>query len=264
MNPLLPVRDLGTLPAVTILGVRVHSVAPSELVEYVVHAALSRRRVVIPNVNIHALNLAYELSYLRTFFNTADLVYCDGFGVAFAARLLGSPAPRRLTPPDWIRQLAQAAEARNLSLYFLGALPGVADKAAQRLVRQFPSLRVVGTHHGYFDQTLSSGENEAVVEGVNLVRPNILLVGLGMPLQERWLMENLEHLEINVALPVGALFDYLSGRLPRAPRWMTDHGLEWLGRLWVEPDRLWRRYLLGNPLFLWRVVKQRLGWVRCS
>jgi N-acetylglucosaminyldiphosphoundecaprenol N-acetyl-beta-D-mannosaminyltransferase len=80
-----------------------------------------------------------------------------------------------------------------------------------------------------------------------------------MPLQERWLMENWDHIDANVALTGGAVFDYVSGELQRAPRWMTDNGLEWLGRLLIEPRRLWKRYLIGNPLFIWRVLKQRLG-----
>jgi N-acetylglucosaminyldiphosphoundecaprenol N-acetyl-beta-D-mannosaminyltransferase len=81
-----------------------------------------------------------------------------------------------------------------------------------------------------------------------------------MPLQEKWLLENWTALNVNVALPIGAAFDYLAGRTYRAPRWMTDHGFEWLGRLIVEPERLWRRYLIGNPLFIWRVVAERLGY----
>jgi N-acetylglucosaminyldiphosphoundecaprenol N-acetyl-beta-D-mannosaminyltransferase len=135
----------------------------------------------------------------------------------------------------------------------------VADKAAANLKARFPDLRIVSTHHDYFDKTPGSAENEAVIEQINAVKPNILIVGFGMPLQERWLMENWDHIDANVALTGGAVFDYVSGELQRAPRWMTDNGLEWLGRLLIEPRRLWKRYLIGNPLFIWRVLKQRLG-----
>ena len=127
------------------------------------------------------------------------------------------------------------------------------------LKQQFTDLSIAGAQHGYFDKSPDSVENEAVLQAINATRPDILLVGLGMPLQERWLMENWDRIEAKVALPVGALFDYLAGEFPRAPRWMTDHGLEWLGRLIIEPRRLWRRYLLGNPRFLWQVLKQRWG-----
>ena len=137
-------------------------------------------------------------------------------------------------------------------------------KAAVRLTERFPNLRILGTHHGFFDKTPGSLENEDVIQRINAVKPDILVTGFGMPLQERWLMDNWDRIEANVALTGGAVFDYISEELRRAPRWMTDHSLEWLGRLIIEPRRLWRRYLIGNPLFLWRVLKQRLGFLRLS
>jgi N-acetylglucosaminyldiphosphoundecaprenol N-acetyl-beta-D-mannosaminyltransferase len=120
-----------------------------------------------------------------------------------------------------------------------------------------PDLRIAGVRHGYFDHRAGSPENGLVVAEINAARPDILLVGLGMPLQERWLMENLHGLDVGAALTGGAVFDYASGKLRRGPRLLTANGLEWLARLIVEPRRLWRRYLLGNPLFLARVIGQR-------
>ena len=96
-------------------------------------------------------------------------------------------------------------------------------------------------------------ENKLIIEQINEFHPQILVLGLGMPLQEKWILENINSLDVKIAFPAGALFDYLSGELPRAPRWMTDNGLEWLGRLLVEPSRLWKRYILGNPLFFLRL-----------
>ena len=127
---------------------------------------------------------------------------------------------------------------------------------------RYPGLRIAGTYHGYFDKTPGSPENEAVLQRINAARPNILILGFGMPLQERWLLENWERVDANLALTGGAVFDYLSGELRRPPRWMTEHGLEWLGRMLIEPRRLWRRYVVGNPLFLWRVLLQRFGLLK--
>ena len=92
-----------------------------------------------------------------------------------------------------------------------------------------------------------------MIEGINAAKPDLLIVGLGMPLQERWLADNWSSIDAGVALTAGATFDYISGELRRAPRWMTDNGLEWLGRLLLEPGRLWKRYIIGNPIFFWRV-----------
>lgn len=147
-------------------------------------------------------------------------------------------------------------------MFFLGSKPGIAEKAAQRLQERHPNLVIAGTHHGYFDKTPGSLENEAIIQQINAARPNILIVAFGMPLQEKWLMENWERIDANIALTGGAVFDYISGELARAPRWMTDNGLEWLGRLLIEPGRLWKRYVIGNPLFLWRILLQRLGVLR--
>jgi N-acetylglucosaminyldiphosphoundecaprenol N-acetyl-beta-D-mannosaminyltransferase len=119
-------------------------------------------------------------------------------------------------------------------------------------------LRIVGVRHGYFDHSAGSAENEAVLEEINAAAPDILLVGLGMPLQERWLTQNRQGLNVGVALSGGAVFDYVSQRVRRGPPILTESGFEWLARLLNEPRRLWKRYLLGNPLFLLRVLRQLL------
>ena len=170
--------------------------------------------------------------------------------------------PFRYVLTDWISLLAAECVRGHLSLFLLGARPGVAEKAGDYLIKQFPGLNVAGIHHGYFDKSFECPENEVVLRAIEASKADILLVGLGMPIQERWLMENWDRLNISVALPVGALFDYLAGEIPRAPHWMTDHGLEWLGRLIIEPRRMWRRYLLGIPHFLWLVLKQRVDLIR--
>ena len=211
------------------------------------------------NANAHCLNLCYEDPKLRDFLNGAEVVFCDGAGVMLAARMLGRRIPQRITYADWIWQLADLAAAQGFSLYLLGARPGVAREGAMRLRERYPDLEIAGVRHGYFDHSAGSPENEAVVEEIKASAPDILLVGLGMPLQERWLMENIDRLDAGVALTGGAVFDYVSGRLRRGPRLLRENGFEWLARLLAEPRRLWRRYLIGNPLFLLRVLRQRLG-----
>jgi N-acetylglucosaminyldiphosphoundecaprenol N-acetyl-beta-D-mannosaminyltransferase len=240
---------------VNVLGVGVDPLTVEELHAEIGRLVRDRKRGLVLNANAHCLNLCYEDPALRSFLNGAEIVFCDGAGVMLAARILGRRIPARITYADWAWQLADFAAARNFSLYFLGARPGVARAAARRLKERYPDLEVAGVHHGYFDRS----ENEAVVEEINAAAPDILLVGLGMPLQEYWLMENRHRLDAGLALTGGAVFDYVSGRLRRGPRFLIGSGFEWLARLLVEPRRLWRRYLLGNPLFLLRVVRQRLG-----
>ena len=251
----LPERD-----KVNVLGVGVDPLTVEELHERMLGFVENGDHALVLHANAHGLNLAYRDERLRGFLNGAQLVFCDGAGVMLAARILGGRLPERITYADWAWRLAAFAAAEGFSLFFLGARPGVAQAAASRLRERHPGLEISGIHHGYFDHSAGSPESEAVVEEINAAAPDILLVGFGMPLQEYWLLENGRRLDTGVALTGGAVFDYVSGKLSRGPRLLTGNGFEWLARLLVEPRRLWRRYLIGNPLFLLRVVKQRLGF----
>jgi N-acetylglucosaminyldiphosphoundecaprenol N-acetyl-beta-D-mannosaminyltransferase len=243
---------------VNVLGVGVDPVTVAELHARILGFVREGRHALLLHANVHGLNLCYRDPELRSFFNAASLVFCDGAGVMLAACILGERIPERITYADWMWQLAAFAEREGLSLFLLGARPGVAERAAARLEERHPDLKIVGAHHGYFDRTVGAPENEAVVAEINAARPDLLLVGLGMPLQERWLMQNWDRLDARVALTGGAVFDYVSGELKRGPRVLTDNGFEWLARLLIEPGRLWRRYVVGNPIFLARVLVQRL------
>jgi N-acetylglucosaminyldiphosphoundecaprenol N-acetyl-beta-D-mannosaminyltransferase len=249
---------------VNVLEVGVDPVTVEELHAGIKRLIESGERATVLNVNANCLNLLYDDWALREFFGDADLVFCDGSGVMLAARLLGRRIPERITYADWAWRLAAFAEAEGLSLFLLGAGPGVAERAAQELRARHPDLHITGVRHGYFDRTPGNPENEAVLREANAARPDIVIVGLWMPLQERWLMENRHRLDAGVALTGGAVFDYVSGGLRRGPRFLTDNGFEWLARLLVEPHRLWRRYLIGNPLFLLRILRQRFGKRRFS
>jgi N-acetylglucosaminyldiphosphoundecaprenol N-acetyl-beta-D-mannosaminyltransferase len=218
---------------------------------WVGHGGTPRR---VMYVNAHVLNQSQENADLRQALASADLVYCDGYGVRLAARALEMAIPHRMTGADWIWGLAALCQSSGQSIYLLGSEPGVAARAARRLRRWYPQLSVVGAHHGYFD--LDSAHAERVVEDINARRPNIVLVGMGTPKQEVWLERQAERIDADVLWTVGALFDYVSGRVPRAPKWLADNGLEWIFRLAIEPQRMWRRYLLGNPVFLARVIGQ--------
>lgn len=248
-----------TVPSIRILGVRIHAVTVAELLQLFASIIDHDERALVLHVNVHGMNLAHEEPWLVDCLNQADLVYCDGDGVVLGARLLGQHLPERLTLADWLWDLAEFAQARGDSLFLLGAREGVAAKAAERLQARFPDLKIAGAHHGYFDKTPDSAENRAVLDLIRERRPDIVIVGFGMPIQERWLRDNWPRLDTHIAISAGAIFDFISGELKRAPTWMNDNGLEWLGRLVVEPGRLWQRYLVGNPLFLARVFRQRLG-----
>lgn len=182
----------------------------------------------------------------------ADLVHADGMPIVWFSPLFGRRLPEKLTTTDVVHPIAQHAAQQGHSFYFLGARPGVAEKAAAVLVARYPGLQVVGTHDGYFEK------DEVVIQEINRLRPDVLWVGLGRPRQEFWAVRNRGRLQVPVIKTCGGLFDFISGRVRRGPKWMTDNGLEWLYRLWAEPRRLGRRYLVGNVKFLWYVFRFKL------
>lgn len=243
-----------TFEPIAVLRTRFHKLTVDELLGYLLSAAKSDRKRLVANVNLRAMNFAYELAWYREFINRADLVFCDGWGVLLAARMLGYQldASHRMTPPDYLEDLALTCAEQDVSIFFLGGRPGVADKAVAKLRALAPQLRVDG-HHGHFDH--DGPDNQAVVERVNQFAPDLLFVGFGMPLQESWIRRNWSAIDTRVFIPIGAALDFYTGELTRGPRWLTDRGFEWLCRLVTEPRRLGRRYLVDNPLFFFRMVK---------
>lgn len=245
-------------PPIKILEVQVHPLTVNQLHQELAQLIAADAHAEVLHVNVHCLNLAADNPWLRDYLNQAEIVFCDGAGIMLGARILGQHIPERITYADWMWQLAEFAAARDYSFYFLGAKPGIAQTAADRMIARFPELKIAGVRDGYFNKDNGHPDNEAVLADINAVRPNILVVGMGMPMQERWLLDNWSRIDANIALTGGAVFDYISGDLKRAPAWMTDNGLEWLGRLLIEPRRLWQRYVVGNPVFLARIIRRRL------
>jgi N-acetylglucosaminyldiphosphoundecaprenol N-acetyl-beta-D-mannosaminyltransferase len=246
----------------SILGTKLSLCDEEQLIHEMDLAISSNSKRLILSGNIYSFNLCYENRWLRDFFNKSDIVRLDGEGLRLGARLLGMETPKRMTWADFAWSLSEIACQKNWSLYFLGGKPGVADQASDRLTAVYPGLKIVGIKDGYFNKSQTSEENAIVLAEINRVKPDILIVGFGMPVQEHWLLENRAQIGANIIITGGAVFDYISGELKRGPGWMTDHGLEWLSRLIIEPGRLWKRYIIGNPLFILRVLKQKFGLIK--
>ncbi len=244
------------MPKGNILGVNVDVIDKDGLHEAIGSSVAGHGKDVYAYANIHAINLAQDLPQFKAFLNSAHVVYCDGEGVRLGARLLGFTLPPRVVLTYWAWELCAFCADEGYSVYFLGGHENVIALAADRAARRFPQLKIKGWHNGYFDK--QGPENDTVLRCINEAAPDILLVGFGMPMQEEWIGANLSHLESRVILPAGSLFDYMSGTKSIAPEWMANHGLEWMYRLMQEPGRLWKRYLIGNPLFFLRVMLQSI------
>jgi len=206
-------------------------------------------------VNAHTLNLATTDPSYAEVLRRADLVLNDGKGVLLAGLILGRRFPADLNGNFFTPLLVEHAAASGWPLFILGARPGVAERVAETLEAKHPGLTIAGTMHGHF----SAAEEDDVVASIRATNPGLLLVGMGNPLQERFLARRLNDTGARVGLGVGAYLDFQVGEATRAPAWMNRIGLEWLHRLVQEPRRMWRRYVLGNPLFVLRVIRSRFG-----
>ncbi len=241
-------------PSSSIFDIEIDLAQPEEMLTTISRWAAAGHARRVMYVNAHVVNQSRTTPGLATALKRSDLVYCDGYGVRLAARALNRPVPYRMTGADWIWDLANLCELAGQSIYLLGSEPPIAREAAARLKRFYPQLDVIGAHHGFFD--LDSPHNDRVIEHINEHPARIVLVGMGTPKQELWVDRYADQLDGAVVWTVGALFDYVSGHTPRAPRWLSDNGFEWIFRLAIEPQRMWRRYLLGNPVFLSRVLTE--------
>jgi len=203
-------------------------------------------------VNPDCLNIAYRHAPYRRILQQAARVLPDGIGIKIGCRMRGLGLAANVNGTDLFPRLCQRAAQDSFSLFLLGARPGIAELVAENMRQRYPGLTIAGVHHGYF----GSDEEAAIVARINDSGAAVLLVAFGVPRQELWLAAHHATLTPPVRMGVGGLFDFYSGRIPRAPLWLREIGLEWVWRLLQEPGRMWRRYLLGNPLFLYRVWQQ--------
>ena len=240
---------------VSFLGVNVDTVDTKELCERTTTFAMSDKQHTVMYVNTDCRLLALKDKSYRKILNGADLVYADGIGVVWGARLWGHRLPGRSTGADFIPSFCELFARHGIKIYLLGGKEGGAKKAATRLIKKVPGLRIVGTQNGYF----TPADNKQIIEDIRAASPHILLVGFGAPYQERWIEENAKNLQVPLVWGVGGLFDFLSGSTKRGPKLLLDNGFEWLCRLVVEPGRLWRRYLIGNTKFALYLIWHRFS-----
>ena len=212
--------------------------------------SVGRRRVAF--MNAHCFNVLATNRQYAAAVQTADLLLPDGSGVSIAAKLAGKKLSANLNGTDFIPALLVQAAKQGKSVFLFGGKPGTAEAAADALTFKIPGLRIAGTLNGY-DQ---AANEDAVIEHINACAPDIVLVAMGVPLQDIWLHRNAIRLNADLTIGVGACFDFLAGNVSRAPAALRRLGGEWLWRLGVEPRRMAKRYIVGNATFLTRVARQ--------
>jgi len=237
---------------VNIFDIQIPSVSDSELKEKLEELFSATKSALITYVNVHVLNEAYSSKQLKSILQASTFIINDSGGLALLSKL-SKQSLRKHTLTDLKELFFSILEKKNKSIYFLGNEESVLHKMIDHLNQDYPKLKIAGYHHGFFDEK----ESDKIIAGINKVEPEILLIGMGNPRQEKWALANLDKLEVSVIIGVGALFKYLSGEVKRAPKWMLKHNMEWVFRLVTEPKRLWKRYIIGNPKFIWRVLREK-------
>jgi N-acetylglucosaminyldiphosphoundecaprenol N-acetyl-beta-D-mannosaminyltransferase len=237
----------------SILGVNILNVTKEkavQLLENVLHNRCHRAKSVF-FVNAHTLNIASGDLQYQAILNGGDFVFGDGTGVRWAAKLQGVKVLDNLQGTDFTPLLLQSVAERGFSYFLLGADETTVATAARYAENTFPAWRLSGFHHGYLNTPEMS---MSVIEKINQSKPDLLLVGMGNPLQERWICHYQSQLQTSLCMGIGGLFDFWAGNVSRAPQWLRRLGHEWLWRLYQQPRHKMHRYLLGNPKFLVRVL----------
>jgi len=250
-----PAPDSPQRERVCLLGIQVDNLTISDAVEAITQRAAGPDLAQVCFLNADCVNISRRDRQYLEVLHQADLVLPDGIGLRMAGWAAGVRLRENVNGTDLFPRLCEALSGTGKRLFLLGAEPGVAEATRDWVARRYPGVSIAGCRHGYF----SPDEDRAVVEQIARSGADVLLVAFGAPRQDLWIHRNLGALGVKVAMGVGGLFDFYSGRIPRAPSWMRRLGLEWLYRLYQEPGRLWKRYLIGNPVFLTRVAMDAAG-----
>lgn len=235
-------------PKVDILGVQVASLTMAEAVAQAEAYMSERAGVILATANAEMIMRATADEELRRILNAAALVVPDGAGTVWAARHLGFPMPERVAGFDLVQELLRRAPAHRQKVFFFGAAPGIAEAAKQKAEALYPGLSVVGTRDGYF----TPAEEPSIMAAIQAAAPDLLLVALGVPRQEKWLANHQAALGVPLSIGVGGTLDVMAGVVKRAPRFMQRAKLEWLYRGLAQPQRIGR--LMALPRFVWRVL----------
>lgn len=232
---------------VDILGVQVASLTMTQAVEAVESYMDEKKVAMIATANAEMIMRANEDSELQDILNTADLVVPDGAGTVWAAHQLGAAMPERVAGYDLAQHLLARAPQKKRRVFFFGSAPGVAALAKKKAEELYPGIDIVGVRDGYYKQEEEAG----IVEEIKAAKPDLLLVALGVPRQEKWLRMHLSALQVPVGIGVGGTFDVMAGVMKRAPLWMQKAKLEWLFRGLLQPKRIGR--LMALPRFVLKV-----------
>lgn len=242
-----------TKERIEILGLPFDNLDMAEALQRIEEFIENRAPTKIFTPNVALLVWARSDPFLKKVYESCDMVTVDGMAIYYASRILGTPLKESLSASLLFFPLLGICQEKGYGVYLVGAQNDVVNDAAKELQKQYPDLRILGLHHGYFDMEDPPAE---LIKDIQDKRPDVLFVGMSTPYKERFVESNIQRMNVPVSLGVGGMFDIAAGRAHFAPEWIRKLCLEWLYRLLQEPRRMWRRYLTTNSVFLWLLVRE--------
>jgi beta-1,4-glucosyltransferase len=240
------VKKLKKAKYLSLFGLRVKNTSMKEAVDWITNSKAKNSETQVGFfINVNSINLSISEPKFFNQLSKANALFADGSGMRLAAKKAGFLLNGNNNGTDMLPHLCKSSVENKQSLYLFGAKPGIAEKAANTLRAKYAELNIVGTEHGYNKHKTA----EQIIEAINNSGCDVLLVAMGSPVQEKWLLEHKGKLHCKTALAVGGLFDFYSGNIPRSPMWLREIGMEWVWRLMQEPRNKFNRYVIGNPLF---------------
>jgi N-acetylglucosaminyldiphosphoundecaprenol N-acetyl-beta-D-mannosaminyltransferase len=247
------------LEKIHIADVPIHNLNMQETLEMIEEFIAKREPVYLGSINADMIVRCHHDKDFARYYQRCHLCLTDGVPILWASKFLGTPLKEKVAGSDLVPQICALASVRDYRIFFLGGRPGAAEGAKTNLLKKYPSLEIVGVYAPPFGFERDAQELERIEAMIKEARPDILLVGLGAPKQERWISQYYQHLNVPVMMGVGATFEFIAGVVKRAPQWMQKSGLEWFWRLMMEPKRLWKRYLIEDMQFFGLVLKQKVA-----
>lgn len=243
-------KQIDNKKVINFLSIRINNMTADEILDHVDYCIERRIPCQIVGINVDQALRVIEDEYSKEIFEHAELVFTDGKPIIWMSKLLKRPIVEKVSGPDLMLQLCKRAARKKYKIFLLGAGPGVAAKAAENLVRNYIGLQCVGTYSPPFGFEKDPAEMKKIINMLKESGADQLFVGMGSPKQDIFIYENMDKYQIPVSYSMGAALDFIGGSVKRAPKWMSDFGLEWFHRMMQNPKRLYRRYLIEDPRIL--------------
>lgn len=240
-----------------LLNTYVNNVNMDEAIQAIEDMIASEKKSYIVAINVDVVMKIENDSYLKEITDEADMVLVDGKPLEWIAKWHKRPIKAKISGSDLVPILCKRAAEKGYSIFIIGGKDGIAEKAKQNLERDLPGIKIVGTYAPPFGFEKDEKELNKINEMITVAHPDILIACFGCPKQEKWIYENYQKYVAKVSICAGATVDFLAGNVTRAPKWMSDHGLEWFYRFLQEPKRMFKRYFVDDIKIIKLVRKYR-------